>query len=164
VRGVVLARLGPGYYAITARQFLDAVQSVLRQFFVASWVLILVAPLVGVIGVINSQLATVVDRWTEIGMLRTIGVSRSDLTRAVVLECGAIGLLGGLCGLVLGSMLFAQFVIVTLRLLTGWRIPIEFPAAPLVAGVFAAGGIAALAGWVPARVAARPEARQQSLD
>ena len=77
MRQRVLARLGPGYYAITARQFLDAVQSVLRQFFVASWVLVLVAPLVGVIGVINSQLATVVDRWDEIAMLRTIGVSRA---------------------------------------------------------------------------------------
>jgi ABC-type antimicrobial peptide transport system permease subunit len=119
---------------------------------------------VGVIGVVNSQLATVVDRWTEIAMLRTIGVSRRDLTRAVLLECGAIGALGGLCGLVLGSMLFAQFVTVTMRLLTGWRIPIVLPLAPLVAGVGVAGLIAAAAGWVPARVAARLEARQQSLD
>jgi putative ABC transport system permease protein len=164
VRAAVLERLGPGYYAITARQFLDAVQSVLRQFFVASWVLVLVAPLVGVIGVINSQLATVVDRWGEIAMLRTIGVSRRDLTRAVLLECGAIGTLGGLLGLALGAMLFTQFVTGTMRLLTGWRIPIVLPVLPLLAGVVAAGVIAAAAGWVPARLAVRLDARQQSLD
>jgi putative ABC transport system permease protein len=164
VRQEVLARLGPGYYAITARQFLDAVQSVLRQFFVASWVLVLVAPLVGVIGVINSQLATVVDRWGEIAMLRTIGVSRRDLTRAVLLECGAIGTLGGLLGLALGAMLFTQFVAGTMRLLTGWRIPIVLPILPLLAGVVAAGVIAAAAGWVPARLASRLDAKQESLD
>jgi len=164
VRREVLERLGPGYYAITARQFLDAVQSVLRQFFVASWVLVLVAPLVGVIGVINSQLATVVDRWGEIAMLRTIGVSRRDLTRAVLLECGAIGTLGGLLGLALGAMLFTQFVVGTMRLLTGWRIPVVLPVLPLLAGVVAAGVIAAAAGWVPARLAARLDAKQESLD
>jgi putative ABC transport system permease protein len=164
VRAAVLERLGPGYYAITARQFLEAVRSVLRQFFVASWVLLLVAPLVGVIGVINSQLATVVDRWGEIAMLRTIGVSRHDLTRAVVLECGAIGTLGGCVGLVLGAMLFVQFVDGTMRLLTGWRIPVVLPLPPLLAGVAAAGLIAAVAGWVPARLAVRLDSRQRSLD
>ncbi len=164
VRGIVLQRLGAGYYAITARQFLDAVQAVLRQFFVASWVLVLVAPLIGVIGVINSQLATVVDRWGEIAMLRTIGVSRRDLTRAVLLECGTIGTLGGLLGLALGAMLFTQFVVGTMRLLTGWRIPVVLPILPLLAGVVAAGVVAAAAGWVPARLATRLDARQESLD
>jgi putative ABC transport system permease protein len=164
VRVAALDHLGPGYYAITSRQFLDAVQSVLRRFFVASWVLVLVAPLVGVIGVVNSQLATVVDRWTEIAMLRTIGVSRQDLSRSVFLECGALGACGALFGLGLGAMLFAQFIGVSMRLLTGWRIPFALPLGPLVAGVLCTAVISAAAGYVPARVAARLEARQQSLD
>jgi putative ABC transport system permease protein len=164
VRSAALGRLGPGYYAITSRQFLDAVQSVLRRFFVASWVLVLVAPLVGVIGVVNSQLATVVDRWTEIAMLRTIGVSRQDLSRSVLLECGALGAFGALFGLGLGAMLFAQFIGVSMRLLTGWRIPFALPLGPLVAGVLCTALISAAAGYVPARVAARLEARQQSPD
>jgi putative ABC transport system permease protein len=164
VRAAVAERLGPGYYAITARQFLEAVQAVIRRFFVATWGLELVALLVGVIGVINSQLATVADRSTEIAMLRTIGVSRQDLSRAVLLECGALGALGGLLGLALGGMLCFQFVVVTMRLLTGWQIPFVLPGWPVAAGVVGAALIAAAAGYVPARVAARLEARQQSPD
>jgi putative ABC transport system permease protein len=164
VRAAVADRLGPGYYAITSGQFLEAVQSVIRRFFVATWGLELVALLVGVIGVINSQLAAVVDRSTEIAMLRTIGVSRQDLSRAVLLECGALGALGGLFGLALGGMLCFQFVVVTMRLLTGWRLPFVLPIWPLAGGVLGAAVIAAAAGWVPARLAARLEARQQSPD
>ena len=95
---------------------------------------VLVAPLVGVIGVVNSQLATVVDRWTEIAMLRTIGVSRRDLARAVVLECGAVGLLGGPGGARPGQHAVRAVRRGTLRLLTGWRIPIELPLWPAGGG------------------------------
>src|SRR5262249_29768931 len=123
VRAAVADRLGPGYYAITSGQFLEAVQSVIPRVLVPPSGLALVALLVGVIGVINSQLAAVADRSTEIAMLRTIGVSRQDLSRAVLLECGALGALGGLFGLALGGMLCFQFVVVTMRLLTGWRLP-----------------------------------------
>src|SRR5262249_61138500 len=53
VRHAVLGRLGSGYYAVTARQFLDGVRAVLDRFFLATWALELVPALVGVIGVVN---------------------------------------------------------------------------------------------------------------
>ena len=86
LRAVVLRRLGPGYYAVTTRQFVDAVRAALRRFFVASWALTVLAVVVGVIGIVNAQVATVLDRTTEIATIRTIGVSRADITRAVILE------------------------------------------------------------------------------
>ena len=147
-----------------SRQFLDGVRSVLNRFFLASWALELVAFLVGLIGVVNAQLATVLDRAPEIAMMRTICVRRRDITRAVLLECGALGALGGVCGVALGVMLGAQFVGVLLPLVTGWRIPFTLPVGPLVASVASAALVSALAGYVPARTAARLEARQRSLD
>src|SRR5207244_4212209 len=77
VRAAILARLGPGSgtYVVTAHDFRDGVRAVLDQFFGSAWALELVAALVGVIGVVNAQVATVLDRTTEIAMLRTIGVS-----------------------------------------------------------------------------------------
>jgi putative ABC transport system permease protein len=164
VRRAVSGRLGNGYYVITAREFLDGVQAVLDRFFLATWALELVAALVGIIGVVNAQLATVLDRSAEIAMVRTIGVTARHVVRAVLLECGMLGALGGLCGLALGAMLGAQFVWISLRLITGWRIPFELPVLPSLATVALATFVSAAAGYVPARAAARIEARQRSVD
>ena len=64
VRAAILARFpsSEGYYVLTAGEFLQAVQLVLSRFFVAAWVLEVVAALVSVIGVVNAQVATVLDR------------------------------------------------------------------------------------------------------
>lgn len=163
-RTVLKALGGGGYYAITAHQFLDAARDTINRFFIATWILDLVAVVVGIIGVINAQLAAVMDRSREIVMLRTVGVSARQITRALVLECGTLGVLGGLLGLALGSMLSAQFVLVSMRLLTGWRLPFHLPVLPLCGAVLGAGLISAIAGWVPARAAARLDTSHHSLD
>ncbi len=164
VRDELTARLGSGYYVISPREFLDGVRAVLGRFFLATWALQLVAALVGLIGVINSQLATVVDRSNEVTMARTIGVPARDITRSVMLECAAVGLLGGCAGLALGGMLGWQFVDVSLRLVTGWRIPFTLPAGAAALTLVIATVASALAGYVPARAAARIQVIQRSLD
>jgi len=165
VRRAILASLGgQGFYVITAGQFLDGVRGILDSFFVATWALVAVAVLVAVIGIINSELATVLDRRAEITMLRTIGFRASHLVRAVLLECASLGALGGAAGLALGAMLSAQFVDVALRLITGWRIPFHLHlGVPLATFLFAT-GVAALAGWVPALAATRLGSRRESVD
>jgi ABC-type antimicrobial peptide transport system permease subunit len=166
VRSAILARFPPadGYYVLTAGDFLAAVQSVLSRFFVAAWVLEVVAALVSVIGVVNAQVATVLDRATEIATLRTIGLTSGHLTGSVLLECAALGTLGGLSGVALGAMQGAQMMQVSLRLATGWRIPLIVPPLPLVAAVLLAALVSALAGYAPARTAARLDRGMKSLD
>jgi putative ABC transport system permease protein len=129
--------------------------SALKSFFAAVWGLQVVAALVGVIGVINAQAAAVVDRRREIAVLQAIGVRETALRRMIVLESGSIGLLGGLVGAVLGLMLGAQIVLVSLRLVTGWQMKLVIPGVELLGGLALVGIIAALAGYVPARLATR---------
>jgi putative ABC transport system permease protein len=164
VRDQITASLGSGYYVISPREFLDGVRTVLGRFFLATWALQLVAALVGLIGVINSQLAIVVDRSDEVAMARIIGVPARDITRSVVLECAAVGLLGGCAGLALGAMLGWQFVDISLRLVTGWRIPFSLPANAAVLTLVIATIASAVAGYVPARAAAGIQAIQRSAD
>jgi len=164
VRHGVLERLGRGYYAITAGEFRSALQGIWRQFFVVTWLLVAVAMLVAVIGIVNAQLATVLDRSSEIAMLRTIGVSRSDISRCILLECAVQGALGAVSGLALGTMLSAQFVTVSMRLPTGGRLASDLPFVPLLAVAVLAVGVSALAGWMPARVAGLVAPTQHSLD
>jgi putative ABC transport system permease protein len=166
VRSAILQRLPAvdGYYVVTARDFLDGVRAVLDRFFVAAWGLEIVAALVGVIGVVNVQLATVLDRAAELATLRTIGLADTDVTRSVMLECGALGLLGGLCGIAVGTMQGAQMMSVTLPLMAGWRIPLLVPALPLCAAGALAAIVSAAAGYVPARAAAGFDAGLRSAD
>jgi putative ABC transport system permease protein len=152
------------YFVLTSGEFLDGIRQVIRRFFAATWALEVVAALVGIIGVINTQLANVLDRTTEIGVLRTIGVSRRDIIRSVLLECGALGLLGGLLGVAFGLLLGSQIVLVSLRLVTGWRMPFVVPVWPLVFAVVMATAVSVLAGWWPARQAANLRLGQRSVD
>jgi putative ABC transport system permease protein len=164
IRADVLAALGSGYYVVSGREFLDGVRSVLRQFFHATWALQLIAALVGIIGVVNSQLATVLDRRNEIAMLRTIGVSARDVIRSVLVECAALGAIGGTWGAIVGGMLGVQFVVVSLHLITGWRIPFVAPVGAAVVSVVCATLVSTAAGYVPARTAGRLLLRQPASD
>jgi putative ABC transport system permease protein len=166
VRATVVSRLGAdtGRYVLTARQFLDGVHELVRGFFLATWAMQVIAALVGVIGIVNAQLASVVDRGPEISMLRTIGVPRRVVTGSVCVECGILGFLGGVGGVVVGVMVGMQIVTIVLRLVTGWQIPFAVATGPVVSGLLLAATISALAGYVPARAAAALEAKQQSID
>jgi putative ABC transport system permease protein len=58
-----------------------------------------VAVLVGAFIIFNTFSITVAQRVSEFGVLRTLGASRRQILSSVLLEAGAIGLIGGLIGL-----------------------------------------------------------------
>jgi putative ABC transport system permease protein len=165
-RTAVLDALGAsrGYFVLTAQAFVDGVRAVIDRFFAATWALEFVAALVGVIGVVNTQLANVLDRATEIRVMRIIGVPRRDVIRSVILECGVLGAIGGLLGVGLGLVFGSQIVLVSLRLVTGWRMPFVIPTTHLIATVLIAAVVSALAGVLPARRAADLTVGQRSVD
>jgi ABC-type antimicrobial peptide transport system permease subunit len=72
--------------------------------------------------------------------------------------------MGGVVGGALGVVVSAQTVLVVLRLVTGWRIGFDFPLGQLLMGIACATIISAIAGYVPARAAARLDAGQRSVD
>ncbi|KAB8158855.1 FtsX-like permease family protein [Streptomyces sp. 3MP-14] len=66
------------------------------------YALLALAILVAFLGVVNTLALSVIERTREIGMMRAIGLSRSQLRRMVRLESVVIALLGALLGLGLG--------------------------------------------------------------
>jgi putative ABC transport system permease protein len=58
-----------------------------------------VAVLVGAFIIFNTFSITVAQRVSEFGVLRTLGASRRQILSSVLLEAGAIGLIGGVVGL-----------------------------------------------------------------
>lgn len=79
-----------------------------RQFFVFIDVLLAavgtVALVVAGLGIVNTLLMSVLERYREIGVYKAIGASDADLLVLFLTEAGMIGLLGGLGGLALGRV------------------------------------------------------------
>ena len=128
---------------------------------VATLALALLAALITLLSSVNiaqSFSASVRERRREIGILRAVGATRSDVQLLFLVEAAATGLLGGACGL-----LFARLAALALDLLSRTELP-DFPFKPhsffaFAPWMFFAGAGVALAAsllgaWLPARSAA----------
>lgn len=86
-----------------------------------------VSLLVGAIGIANVTLVSVIERTGEIGLRRALGASRRHVGQQFLLESTTIGLVGGVLGASLGTL-----VVVAVSAKQGWT-PVLDPAVPLVA-------------------------------
>ncbi|MBR9683033.1 ABC transporter permease [Candidatus Woesearchaeota archaeon] len=58
--------------------------------------------LVGGIGIMNTMYTTVMERTSEIGVMKSVGARNSQIMFLFLVESGLLGLVGGLIGLILG--------------------------------------------------------------
>jgi len=73
-----------------------------RMISAMSWGTSLLAVLVGVLGVMNTMLMTVLERTHEICVLLAIGWKRSRIVRMILWESALLGFLGGVVGALIG--------------------------------------------------------------
>lgn len=114
--------------------------------------LLALALVIAVLGIVNTLALSVIERTREVGLLRAIGLSRSQLRTMIRLESVVIASLGALVGtglgLVFGRMLLASLAGQGLEaVVIPWGQLAAFLLAALVVGVLAA--------VLPARRAAR---------
>ncbi len=88
---------------------IDAILKVAdRIFSVVSVMLSLVggiALFVACVGIVNTMIMAIYERTREIGALKAMGASKSDIRQMFMIEAGFIGLLGGVVGLFLSFLL-----------------------------------------------------------
>ena len=58
--------------------------------------------LIAAIGVVNTMLMSIYERTHSIGILKALGASNSDIKSLFIAESSAIGLLGGVFGIIIG--------------------------------------------------------------
>jgi len=104
--------------------------------------------LVGGIGIMNIMLASVMERKSEIGLLRAVGAREIDIVRQFLVEASVIALLGALIGVLLGVLLAY-----TIAAFAGWAV--AWSLLVIVVAVLVCVSIAVGFGVYPALSAAR---------
>ncbi|MFH5232200.1 ABC transporter permease [Antrihabitans spumae] len=88
----------------SGREVLDGMTASLQQATVLisaiTWIVVFVAA----VALVNTMMLSVLERRRELGVLRAMGSSRRFTMRTVLVEAAAIGIVGGLCGLVVGVL------------------------------------------------------------
>jgi putative ABC transport system permease protein len=130
----------------------QAVQ-IFDRTFAITYALEAVAVLVAVMGVAGALLALVIDRRRELGLLRYLGASSSQLRKLILTEAGFLGVLANVSGLVLGFFLSLILIFVINKQSFGWTIRLHWPVAVLLGATTLVGVATLLAGYYPARIA-----------
>ena len=113
----------------------------------------LMAILVASVGVTNTIMASVRSRRWQLGILRSIGLTRSALLRLVIAEALLIAVAACILGIG-GGLLLSYLADATAGLVMGVRPPFTFLAGPLIFGSAITVLVAAVAGlWPALRVA-----------
>jgi putative ABC transport system permease protein len=91
-----------GYSAFSIN---DALQGAKRAFILLDIVLSLIGSIalaVSSLGIVNTMVMSILERTREIGVMKAIGGSDADIRLIFLVEASAIGVLGGISGVILG--------------------------------------------------------------
>ena len=86
----------------TKAAFIDAQGAQVNQLLVLLYGLLGMSVLVALVGIINTMSLSIFERRRELGLLRAIGTTRSQLRRAIRYESGLVAAVGTTGGILLG--------------------------------------------------------------
>ncbi len=139
----------------TRPELRDVVRAMLRRLSGIAYAQEVVVVLVAALGVLTALLISVLQRRRELGLLRAVGASRSQVLRSVLAEAALVGLVGSVIGVLFGIPLEWYAVRVILLDETGFTFPVRIPWAQAAAVIMLGLGVAVLAGLLPALRAVR---------
>jgi putative ABC transport system permease protein len=138
----------------STQNFKENVTALMRSSFQMFDVLNLIAVIIGALGVVNTLVMNIWERQREIGGLRSLGMTRRQVTGMVLAESLAMGLIGGAYGLAFGYVV-AEVLIMGMNMMNGYDLMYIFTPRPYAAGILIALVISQGAALYPARQAAR---------
>jgi len=140
---------GVGSMVSSVSTIINAITYILVAFIGVS--LIVSSIMVGIITYIS-----VLERTKEIGVLRSVGASKKDISRVFTAESFIIGLSSGLIGIFLALILIIPINII-LKTYTGLVNMASLPASFAIILILISIGLTLIAGFIPAKIAAKKD-------
>lgn len=136
-----------------ATQALDALKTVTDalKFFLSA--IAAISLLVGGVGIMNIMLVAVNERIREIGLRKSVGATSSNIQMQFLLEAIILTVIGGIIGIILGTIFSATVALIAKYLGYSWDLSISFGSIALSVGV--SGIVGMVFGWYPAHKAAK---------
>ncbi|HTP03694.1 MAG TPA: FtsX-like permease family protein [Nitrospirota bacterium] len=142
-------------FVLPARDFKNEIRKVIDQGFAVDHAINIITILIACLGIIVTLLASVLERTREIGILRSIGMLRRQVSRLVIIESMLLGIIGGAlgagAGIIIGWMSLEGF----LKADYGASMQYHINYTSIVWALALSTLLAALAGAYPARRAAK---------
>ena len=116
VRDEIIKRFGNErkLFVLPAREFKNEIRKIIDQGFAVNHAINIITMTIACFGIIVTLLASVLERTREIGVLRSIGMLRSQVARVVVMESMLLGIIGGAlgagAGIIIGWMSLEGFL------------------------------------------------------
>ncbi len=123
--------------------------------FLLTYVLEAIAVVIAMLGIVNTLVTSVLERRREFATLRAIGGSAKQIRQLVLWEAAYLGVVGIALGLVGGGLLSFLLIKVINKQSFGWTIQMIVPIGALIQAVVLAVIATLVAGYFPARWAAR---------
>ena len=155
--GAVRERLQQTFADAPALEIADAREirrhslAVFDRSFAVTYVLVVVAVAVGLVGTLQALAVQGLERRGEMAMLRFLGFRVRDVAAGQALEAGLTGAFGGLLGLGVGGVVAVLLVKVVNDQSFLWALPVDFPVGLLAGAWLVLVAATAAGGWVLGR-------------
>lgn len=160
MRDLITADIGKRHRMIVLSngQYKEEVFGAIDRTFALTRATEFVAIIVAILGIINTLLVTVMDRRTEIGMLKAIGADSSQVQNMLLTEGALIGLASTLVGVTFGMAFSAYIVKELMRFQVGWHMSWQLSPWAIVEIFIAAQLVTFVSVWLPMRSADKIDA------
>lgn len=157
VRGRIDSSLGAKYGVITTSnaELRPLTKKLLDESFAYTRAIEFAALFVGLLGLLNTLMVSVLERTRELGMLRAVGMSRAQLERMILFEALLQGTIGAWVATAIGAYVSYFWVIGRISEILGWVLEFSFPVQAVLSALLAGIVVGLLAGWIPSKRASR---------
>jgi putative ABC transport system permease protein len=133
----------PNIDVFTRAEYSSEQEQAIDRFLAVTIALLLLSEIIAVLGIVNTLALSVFERTRELGLLRSVGMSRRQLRRMIRGESVIVALIGGIVGTVIGVIWGYAFTSalanqgITRVSVPAWEL-VAFIVLSMVAGVVAA--------------------------